>query len=459
MSEVRLIIRDAQHDLSGRCHGSVAVAVIAALSVEPETIEELEVALERFRAPGVSSPFHGFATGLEDEPDDAGLVVVDLAARLVVCQSTYAAAGREGYVFYHNGRCATRFDVRYHLSEDWRLSDDAEGWRGLAETRRTARAGPLDARAVLYGRPFLECLARACFESFAGGPLSAEDQAGASPSAAGEEYQVMKQIHARWLTEPRDDLRGQAPRDVLLAKHDHLVWDLQDRSEQWSLMGACPRGLDPESSAYRFGGFGTHELVVYYDLVRFLLSSCRESVAAQARSGPATAAAAGDFLPHEVDCLAEVLEGWLDCPNPEFGGHVPRVLIANERARRPEAVTGHEAVVDPDCPLRAMQAELPGPVFWNLDGCNMDDDFAFSFHRTRAGWEAEQREYKELSRRFHEREAARQRLRGEDSGAGWTESEGVWHSSFAAPEAPDEPVSLRLFTLGAHLAELITDLK
>lgn len=24
----------------------------------------------------------------------------------------------------------------------------------------------------------------------------------------------------------------------------------------------------------------------------------------------------------------------------------------------------------------------PGPMFWHLDGGNLDDDFAFSFHRT-----------------------------------------------------------------------------
>lgn len=68
-------------------------------------------------------------------------------------------------------------------------------------------------------------------------------------------------------------------------------------------------------------------------------------------------------------------------------------------------MTGHEAVIDYDCPLCAMQADLPGPVFWLLDGCNMDDDFAFSFHCTPEEWEVEQREYEEFSCRLNEREA------------------------------------------------------
>src|SRR5829696_8261451 len=49
-----------------------------------------------------------------------------------------------------------------------------------------------------------------------------------------------------------------------------------------------------------------------------------------------------------------------------------------------------------------MMRELPGPMFWHLDGCNMDDDFAFSFHCTREEWEAEQREREEFSRRWRE---------------------------------------------------------
>src|SRR5262249_4834306 len=153
----------------------------------------------------------------------------------------------------------------------WRLTDNSENWRALAETRRRERmAGPLDARAVLYGLPLLQFLARACFESFVGVPLVPQDQSESSRNASKDEYEAQRQIHARWLTVPRDDLRGQAPRDVMLAKRDHIAWDLQDRSEQWSQTGACPRGLDPESAAYRFGGFGTHELVMYYEMIRFL---------------------------------------------------------------------------------------------------------------------------------------------------------------------------------------------
>jgi len=50
-----------------------------------------------------------------------------------------------------------------------------------------------------------------------------------------------------------------------------------------------------------------------------------------------------------------------------------------------------------------------GPMFWGLDGCNMDDDFAFSFHRTRDEWEEERRKWEEFNLEFDERERKRRR--------------------------------------------------
>ena len=45
MSEVRLNILDRIGTINGTVHGSVADAVVAALSAEPETIADLETAL------------------------------------------------------------------------------------------------------------------------------------------------------------------------------------------------------------------------------------------------------------------------------------------------------------------------------------------------------------------------------------------------------------------------------
>ena len=145
MSEVKLVLRDVARDLSGTIHGSVADAAVAALSAGPVTIEELEVALERFHRPlsgsgGSGRGFFGWFGGrLDDEPYDAGVVVIDLAARLVVVESSYSSPGPKGRVWYHNGECGTDVVLRYSLEDEWMFSSDANSWRGLAEARRHER--------------------------------------------------------------------------------------------------------------------------------------------------------------------------------------------------------------------------------------------------------------------------------------------------------------------------------
>ena len=182
----------------------------------------------------------------------------------------------------------------------------------------------------------------------------------------------------------------------------HLTWDLQDQSERWSLLKKCPPALDESSFAYRYGGFGTHELVLYYELVRELLWSCWDRLDESGKTRPGGNGlelfTVGDFLTSEVPRLERVRDEWLAMPDPECHGRTPRSIIDRERARLPERMSSLEAIVDPDCPCCQMMADMPGPVFWHLDGCNMDDDFAFDIsHRTREEWEAEQRAWKSLT--------------------------------------------------------------
>jgi hypothetical protein len=109
----------------------------------------------------------------------------------------------------------------------------------------------------------------------------------------------------------------------------------------------------------------------------------------------------------DVGRLERLRDEWLETPNFEdLYDRAPASVIARERARLPEGVTGAEAAADPDCPLCQMMADDAGPYFWHLDGCNMDDDFAFSFHATREEWEAERREWEDFNRRFEEEQRA-----------------------------------------------------
>ena len=504
MSEVKLVLRDASRDLSGTIHGSVASAAVAALSAGPVTIEELNVAIERFQRPHSGRGFCSwFGRGLDDEPHDAGVVVIDLVARLVMVDSSYSSPGPRGSVRYHNGECGTDVVLRYSLEDDWVFLSDANSWRGLAEARRRERAGrePLDVRAVVYGKPLIEFLASECFrefarreeilrevhvkwierqrdwiESYADGPqpdpgtLSLEELAwSTSPGQeryASPFYDTLKDIHAAWLLTPRTELRGESPREVLLARHNHISSDLQSRCDQWSHLEECPRGLETTSHAFRFGGFGTHELVKYYELVRELLWSCWERLEELATTAKLSqrpeSLMVGDFLTNEVPRLERVRDEWFETRDPECHFRTPRSIIDRERARLPEGMSGHDAMVDPDCPCCQMLADMPGPMFWHLDGCNMDNEFAFDiYRRTREEWDEEQRSWAELDRKLDAKRAERKRL-GLPNATPTTEpgqSDSVWSNSFSIAGGPEVPLGIRLFGIGGHLAELIADLR
>lgn len=142
---------------------------------------------------------------------------------------------------------------------------------------------------------------------------------------------------------PREDLRGQAPREVLLAHQDHISRDVEDRAHQWTLMGRPPRGLDPNSHAFRLGGFGRREVVKYYDLVRELLYDCWERLLSLGSSANPSQRphllSRGDFLTSEVPRLEAWRDAWIDAPDRECHGRSPRTVIDHERARLPEGLS------------------------------------------------------------------------------------------------------------------------
>jgi hypothetical protein len=507
MSEIRLVIREQERDWSGTIHASCADRAIAALSADPITLDELEAAVARFSKPHADSRyFANLSPSLCDEPYDAGLIVIDLIARLIVVNSTYSSPGTSGEIAYHDGNCCTKTLLPYHLADDWFISCNGLDWQATADERRRERSeqAVLDVRNVFYGRPLLEFIARETLSAFARRDEIAEavrarraeeaeqwrahdrdeqddlegagedaddlldelaDEPGADEERYGDLfYDALKQIHAAWLLTPREDLGGACPREIALQQRSHIAWDMQDRCSQWSLQNACPPGLDEASHAYLHGGFGTHELVEYYSLVRELLWSCWEQLAERASSPQGAerlaSLAAGDFLADEVPRLEKVREAWLDAPDVELHGRTPRSVINRERARLPEGISGKEAIVDPDCPCCQMLADMPGPAFWHLDGSGMDDEFAFDMrHRTRDEWEAEQQRWEEHRRQFDAEWAERTRLGVTNAHATRDGSPSVWSRSLDIDGQDDVPLGARAFSVGCNLAELIVALR
>ena len=419
MSEVKLNLIDAQTILCGTVHGSVADSTVAALSAEPETIAELEAALGRYVKLDEIGPFASFRSNSEIDTRlwDAGLVVIDLAARVVASESTYSEPGPEGQVCYHDGTKLTDIPILYHLPVDWRFVNSVEAYRWSAERRRAERQAnpPLDARAVLYGPPLLEFIVKSGVEL--------REKSLTFPQGKEEAQEAMTreimQTHANWLTMPRADLRGRSPRDVMLEKRKLIDLDMDSRCMQWSLQGEGPPCLAPESFAYRYASFGTHEWVVYYDLVRLLIWTAvagRRRSTAEPGSAP-TAIADGSRVDEfhgsapttvqhyiDIDTLDQIKTAWLEQPWGEYDDRTPAIIIDNERRRLPITMTATQIMIDEDCEccrMMAMEAEMGlGPTFWHLDGCNMEEEFAFSTCLTLEEWQTEIREREEFNREF-----------------------------------------------------------
>jgi len=415
MSEVKLNLVDAHTILSGTTHGSVADSTVAALSAEPETIKELEIALSRYIKPAESGEFASFRTRSEIDPTpwDAGLVVIDLAARVIASESTYSDPGPEGTVRYHDGKQLTDVSISYHLPDDWRFVKSVEAYEWSAERRRRERQAmpPFDARAILYGRPMVEFIYDAATQLRNRPRIPSGDAEEAREAATRE----IVQIHANWLTTPRADLRGRSPREVMLAKQHLIALDMDSRCMQWSFLGEGPPCLPIDSFAYRFGGFGIHEWIVYYDLLRCLLW-----ISVAAKRAP-DSFVAGEHTPRylDVSTLDRIKTDWLEKPSREYDGRTPAIIIDNERRRLPITMTPEQIMIDEDCEccrMMAMEAEMGfGPTFCHLDTSDMEEEFAFSTCLTRPEWEAEIREREEFDRKWErEREERRQAIaRGE----------------------------------------------
>ena len=433
MSEIKINLLDSQSIVIGTVHGSVGDRLVAALSAEPETIDELQAAFKRFekseRIPA-SSFYRYKRREIDEEPWDAGILVIDLAARMVFCNSTYSLPGPCGTVDYHDGKSCTDFSLGYRLPDDWMFVREIDDYLVLYKDRLELRAAitPLDARAVLYGEPLLNFIienaanipsdirADVRFTSVCCDSPDGQLETDASDEDQPVDYpwfdsptplsKAIVDIHRRWLMTPREDLHGQSPRQILFGKQDLIDFDLTSRVNQWSFFLEEPPCLSRESYAYRYAGFGTHEWVMYYDMVRYLI---RKAVALTL-SPPSEADSTVDVAAL-VTQLEQLKKQWLNEPRADVDNYIPAEVIDNERRRRPEAMTGRSMVIDEDCPCCKMMGDESeaglGIYFCHFDGCNMEDEFAFSWCATLEEWEKEQRKRAEWDREWEHKKKER----------------------------------------------------
>jgi len=434
MSEVRLNIMDAQAVINGKIHGSIADAVIASLSAEPEKIAELEVALGRFNKFD-QSPLASFRSGENTRSWDAGLVIVDMAARVIVAESTYDSPSAEGEICYHNGNHATDLSLPYRIPDDWLIVFSLLEYESLRHPRRDERVQqlPSDIRQVLYGRQMMEFIVT----EFLGQekilePRQHQNVPPQNDSASRQDREeildseeddtLIQQMHSRWLMAPRPDLAGRTPREVILDRLSFIDFDLRSRELQWSALNECPPPLPRDSRAYLAGGVGRHEYVVYYDFMRYLLRECWIRISGdQSRKldaqGNATTVDASSIVPTNpedipsgkdrigviVEWLLEIGNAWLNRPCKDLNGRIPAEVIESERCRIPLLISPKDVLVDdcPICQMLAEDAEEPfAQGFWHFDGSHIDSLFEFSTYLNREEWEKEQLKWQVYTEEF-----------------------------------------------------------
>ena len=373
MSEIRINIIDDSQTISGMMHGSFGDVLVASLMAEPETVEELEAAVQRFIERKSDRSFFSWFRKYENfEPYDAGLLVIDLAAKVILADSTYSYYSTQGTIRVKTDTNED-FNLPYQLSDDWRRVGSLPEFN-YAQTKRRAEIlenPPFDAREILFGKPLFEFIAA---------------EYSAHKDSADEE--LFTEIHAKWLMTARDGLRGKTPREILLEKHDFISADLHSRFLQWSFTKHQTPPLSKDTNAYKFAGFGTQELVVYYDLFRYLLDECFEKGI------------------EDAEKIEKLAAHWLNSPESDFSNRIPAQIIEAERQRINLTASLNECSIDENCEMCQMMAVdfIDQPMFWGLDGSNMEyDRFEFSFHKTFNEWETEQKRTEKFNREFNEK--------------------------------------------------------
>lgn len=426
-------------------HDGLADVGVAALSAQPMTQDEWLIAMGRFIAPSVVTYVKDQCRpGLSEKGAEGGHVIIDLPARLLVMNTPLSEMPRLGNVQSCTENELLDDWLPYRIPEEWEIMKTMEGWEQQARARRAqwAEIDCLDHRGVLYGQ-----LPGWIVQQWNRHATQLDDPT--------------RKLQESWLLTPRDDLRQKTPREVLLAERDFIDGDIQDQGRIWSLTGQCPPRLPVDSHAYRHGGFGSHEIILYHEMTSHLLAECQRRLGIDHTGDPQ----------QHVRYLEQLQQEWMHQPHQVLYDQSPAAMVARERSRLPAVIPESHAEEHDDCPLCRMMHDSGQPMIWQLDNFALDHCFATSFYDTFDQWQLVQQEW----------EAMRQDTEPGQGGQG-TEDNGkeeqpeheaedgrgnearVWQRShtnmqFFEDMPPLEACGVMLFSIGGHMAELIHDLK
>lgn len=385
---IRMTCRDASRCVTAAWPAEQIDRLLGSLSVDPLDLTELTWGWERFGDSEPGDPFEGLESLAADAPwpsDPGNEIRIDLTYRAVLIDTPWVEAEYEGGVMVasltREGSLRS-YRCPHSIPDHWLVLNDPVAWQALRACRepREPEPSPGRARRILYEEfvPFLvEMLSRASLaEQTQGGrwkaPLDwkwAQLPQRARRHGGPMVEDVIAECHARWMMTPREDLDGDSPRSLMLRYQSWVDRDIDQRAAQWSRTLLQPAGLRVASSAYQAAVFGSHEFLLYYDLVREL----------------ARLTAAWLLVHPDADrnlllrALQRRRETWAQsCERLSRGGWTVAEIIDQERRRIPLVARPDFKSDRCDCPICQMAAEPDFVVFESLDGWGQDWDWPFS---------------------------------------------------------------------------------
>lgn len=507
----RIFLRDGQRLLCWQaCDRWDRTTMLACLSSDPRSMDDLAVAWARYRPDQPLMELEWFPA---DAPPDGGeWMAVDLTAQRFAWCDPEDIAGEPGSYEPDDEDVEGRNSLAWINVPPWWTKVPAERWSFAdpqpAETgdpgeatsqwhtaEREARRPLLDFRSVLYGGPLLQYIAEQALGAWtkarnselakrhskqgrpSGSPSEAEQRAhGRDGLSAEERAQVQrwekttKQIHARWLMTPREELGGQPPRAFLHLDRQWKDRELAHRRSQWALERRPPPPAPRSSAVFLYGPMGIEEVTSYFDLCRQVIRTALRLVDDQPRIP----------LSQLIERLEAVFQECLASAAIEGERPTLQEVIDSERQLMPRVANSDPT--DCDCPLCRMSGLEPdvfGPAFYMCDTYieEMEEEFAFSLQETKEDWKKGREEWLGwFDSTSSENAASDEDEEGEEDDDGDNEHAGdvsgtsssaidassgqwpkVWHSSYN--DMSHGNPSLSLLGIGAHLAEIIDELK
>ncbi|GIW90667.1 MAG: hypothetical protein KatS3mg109_1099 [Pirellulaceae bacterium] len=274
----QIVVRTASGFMQWTASEWLAVQLMACVSVDPKTSDELETALRTYR-PEHRLMEHAQPLGrlseppaLVEKPQEQTWCFIDLIGRTIVVSPDFCdvrpKGGCHGWQPDDEDPAGGWYEVSesspemqrlayIHIPPHWKFFRGRSDWQSLVERRyRKAQQEPIvDSYTVLWGAPLWEHLAESV--------RSASDEK--------DPRTQMREIHIRWILTPHPLLADCTPQQVLMAGCEYVEADMENRRHYWSRLRTPPQPVPVNSSTYRFGPYCEEHHALHFDYVRTLL--------------------------------------------------------------------------------------------------------------------------------------------------------------------------------------------